>query len=81
MQSKGFAYNFPGFCTRRRVGMKPCLLEANTVHCGGLERLGSSCVDISNSCLRETLRAFCDPSSEGICTLRTRAWGRTLTQM
>ena len=29
---------FTGFCTRRRVGVKPCLLEANTVHCGGSER-------------------------------------------
>ena len=40
MQTKGFACQFTGFCTKRRVGVKPCLLETNSVHCVGLERLG-----------------------------------------
>ena len=47
LQSKGLEHadegvclQFTGFCTRCRVGVKPCLLKANTVHCGGLEGLG-----------------------------------------
>ena len=41
MQTKGLAYQFTGFCTKRRVGVKPQLLEANFVHSGGSEGLGS----------------------------------------
>ena len=41
MQTKGFAYKLQG-SVPGRVVVKPCLLEANTVHCGGLEGLGCS---------------------------------------
>ena len=43
MQKKGLGYHY---CTKRRVGVKPCLLEANPVHCGGLERLGSTSIGL-----------------------------------
>ena len=46
LQNKGFGpcklrvyLLFTGVCTARRVGVKPCFLEANTVHCGGSESL------------------------------------------
>ena len=39
MWTKGLAYNLQGYVPGS-VGVKPCLLEANTVHCGRLEGLG-----------------------------------------
>ena len=39
MQTKRPAYDF---CKRRRVGVKPCLLDADTVHSRGLEGLGNN---------------------------------------
>ena len=38
MQTKGLAYHLQG-SVPGRVGVKPCLLEANPVHCG----VGASC--------------------------------------
>ena len=37
METMGFCLPSTGFYTRHRVDVKPCLLEASPVHCGGLE--------------------------------------------
>ena len=39
MQTKGLAYNLQGSVPGAGLA---CLLEASTVHCGGLEGLGSA---------------------------------------
>ena len=54
VQTKGVHLLFAAFCTTRRVGVRPCFLEANTVHCGGSESLG--CTEHASKKIRPSKR-------------------------
>ena len=80
---QGVCLPFPGFCSKRTVGVKPRLLEANTVHCGGLVGLGiaklrsQSCAD--KSFFSNPLRLWASRSWKHPKGTRPKGTGRELT--